>query len=145
MQCQTCGAQLRSVPKSDPIRANLTGVPPYFDEDLQGQYWDERFVKMRERTQQAQAERAKRQSEWWAQYHRYINSPEWRAKADRRLAMDKRQCQARLPHCTLSASQVHHLTYDHFGNEPLFELVSVCRSCHEQLTEMDRQRQGIAA
>jgi 5-methylcytosine-specific restriction endonuclease McrA len=44
--------------------------------------------------------------------------------------------------CQSRATQVHHLTYRHLGNEPLFELMAICRDCHEQLTEMDRSRLG---
>lgn len=31
------------------------------------------------------------------------------------------------------ATQVHHLTYDHVGNEFLFELVAICETCHTRL------------
>lgn len=28
---------------------------------------------------------------------------------------------------------VHHFSYRHFGNEPLFDLISVCVTCHNAL------------
>jgi hypothetical protein len=41
--------------------------------------------------------------------------------------------------CRGRASQVHHLTYKHLRNEPLFELISVCVPCHDAITAMDRE------
>ena len=145
LQCQTCGTSLRALGKTHPERIRLTEEPPWFDEELTARYWDDRVTKLRERTQEADAEREARSREWWERYDRYIRSPEWRAKADRRLQMDGRRCMAGMIGCTGTATQVHHLTYVHVENEPLFELTSVCRSCHEQLTAMDRERRGVAA
>jgi 5-methylcytosine-specific restriction endonuclease McrA len=31
------------------------------------------------------------------------------------------------------AVHVHHLTYKHCGNEFLWELVAICRECHERV------------
>lgn len=33
---------------------------------------------------------------------------------------------------TARATEVHHLTYEHCGDEFLWELVAICRSCHER-------------
>jgi 5-methylcytosine-specific restriction endonuclease McrA len=30
------------------------------------------------------------------------------------------------------ATQVHHLTYEHIGNEFDWELVAICRRCHQR-------------
>ena len=30
------------------------------------------------------------------------------------------------------ATEVHHLTYKHIGSEFLWELVAICRACHER-------------
>jgi hypothetical protein len=37
------------------------------------------------------------------------------------LARDERRCQARLDGCSILCTQVHHLSYKHQFNEPLFE------------------------
>jgi hypothetical protein len=62
------------------------------------------------------------------EYERYIHSSAWRKTADQRLAMDKNIC----PVCGGAATDVHHLTYEHFGHEPMDDLVSLCRKCHAQ-------------
>ena len=51
---------------------------------------------------------------------------------------------AMLAGCKRTASDVHHLTYAHWRNEPLFDLISVCRPCHEQITQMDREGRRAA-
>lgn len=60
----------------------------------------------------------------------YYASPKWRDKRRLVLARDHYKCQACLK---AQAWDVHHLTYDHFGDEFLWELASICRECHERL------------
>lgn len=74
----------------------------------------------------------------WLKYHNdYLNSVQWKEKRDQVLKRDNYLCQA----CRKNrATQVHHLSYDHWMHEPLFELVSICQNCHERITEMDRNK-----
>lgn len=82
------------------------------------------------------AERARQDREWWASYNAYLRTPEW---ANRRRLVFKRAgnvCEACL---SRPASEVHHTTYEHVGNEPLWELRAVCHACHELITKLDRE------
>jgi 5-methylcytosine-specific restriction endonuclease McrA len=72
----------------------------------------------------------------------YMASNAWWAKRCLVLERDAYRCQARLPGCTRRADEVHHLTYDNLGNEPLWDLISVCTSCHEAVTRMNGQGGG---
>jgi hypothetical protein len=64
-------------------------------------------------------------NEW---YKEYLSSPEWRAK--RRLVFDR--CNWVCEGCGRSSTEVaHHTTYKNVGNEFLFELVGLCRNCHD--------------
>ncbi len=82
-------------------------------------------------------EREAKNQEWWEWYSEYLKSPVWDSKRRRVLQRDKKICQA----CQKrKATQVHHLTYERAGDEPLFDLVSVCNECHEHLTELSRRR-----
>jgi len=73
---------------------------------------------------------------WWETYSEYLKSPKWGRK--RALVIDRDMtCQACL---VAPAEQVHHLTYAHVFNEPLFELVGICKRCHDKITEMDREK-----
>lgn len=78
-------------------------------------------------------------SEWFAEHAAYLATPEWFFKRGQVLNRDGYQCQARLQSCRGIATQAHHLTYKHWRNEPLFDLVAVCEACHEAVTYMDRE------
>ena len=86
------------------------------------------------------AERTERDIEWWARYNEYLLTKEWKIKSRLVLERDNYRCTARLNGCEAIAIQAHHLTYDHVFNEPLFDLTSVCRNCHDAITKMDRER-----
>lgn len=144
-QCLQCGQNLGAIGPSHPARQALTGAPPDFDDTLIRQWQQEKFDRFAIRRQQYEADREQARREWRDRYNAYINSQEWRSRANQRIRMDEGKCQARLKGCTHVAVQVHHLSYDHLGNEPLWELVSVCVECHDQLTAMDRARRGVAA
>jgi 5-methylcytosine-specific restriction endonuclease McrA len=67
--------------------------------------------------------------EFWAKYNAHVGSELWADLRRRVLARCKGVCEG----CGLRpAVQVHHLSYDHLGDELLFELVGVCMVCHEK-------------
>lgn len=68
----------------------------------------------------------------------YLATAAWKLRRVAVLERDKHQCQARLDGCTRTAIEVHHLSYRHWRNEPLFDLTSVCPTCHAEITRMDR-------
>lgn len=72
--------------------------------------------------------RGEKKSEWWDWYNQYLQSPEWKSKRELVLARDRvcAGCGER------RSDHVHHLTYDHVGNEFLWELVGVCVCCHQK-------------
>lgn len=75
---------------------------------------------------------------WFEQYNLYLQSPGWRKKRSKVLERDKYQCQ-----CCLDAmaTEVHHKSYefvDMNGSEPAFDLVGICRACHERIEEMKK-------
>ena len=77
---------------------------------------------------------------WFKEYYEpYLNSDEWKSKRDLVLKRDSFLCQSCL---TSKATQVHHTTYKHVFNEPLFELVSICKPCHDLITKLDRDKNG---
>jgi 5-methylcytosine-specific restriction endonuclease McrA len=110
--------------------------------------WDHRLEAMgeqaRERYWQDQSEQRKREAqiereEFFRQHNEYLRSEKWREKRRRVLERDGGKCQACL---NRDATQVHHLTYDHWQDEPLFELVAICDVCHMALTLADRKRRA---
>jgi len=79
-------------------------------------------------------QRNKDRLEWLEKSKPYYNSDIWKLKREFVLKRDNYICQACLSN---TANQVHHLTYKHFANEPLFELTSVCKTCHDKITLLD--------
>lgn len=76
------------------------------------------------------------------QYELYQKSPEWKATRERRKRMDNFTCQKCGAHELL---QVHHLTYEHLGNELMEDLITLCRDCHhkEHFGDNSRKRSQI--
>lgn len=80
-------------------------------------------------------------------FKQYYKSDNWIRKRDQVLRRDNWKCQ----HCLdRPAEQVHHLTYDHFKNEFLFELSSICLECHcrehgigEDISKRSRARRSF--
>jgi len=122
-QCLVCGRAA-----SNPIKhTEVLVFPPEWDESI-AMRWDTaaraRHAADREaRIGQITTESLTRR-EW---YSRYLESPEWRELRRLVLIRDRNICQGCL---TARAVEVHHLTYDHIGRELLYELVSLCSSCH---------------
>lgn len=60
----------------------------------------------------------------------YYHSEAWREKREKVKRRANRICEGCLEK---RAVHVHHLTYDNFGDELLFQLVALCTSCHSKL------------
>jgi 5-methylcytosine-specific restriction endonuclease McrA len=135
-QCLTCGQwSSQTLKHADPRVLQMAEILPY-DRELYDRYWEQRHDFY---TRTVEDERNDETQRFWAEYSEYLQSPEWRAKSRAVLERDNYLCQA----CRgARATQVHHLTYKHKYREPLFELVAVCESCHDEITEMDRNRRG---
>lgn len=68
-----------------------------------------------------------RRFEWLKRHDAVMASPEWKLRRQKVFARCNSICEG----CgDRPASEVHHLSYEHLGNEPLWELVAVCWKCH---------------
>ena len=61
-------------------------------------------------------------------YEKYKRSPAWHRKRDLVRERDKSLCV-----CGAQATEMHHKTYDNIGQEPLSDLVMLCKGCHNRL------------
>lgn len=115
-QCLTCGRSASNpLPKS--AVPNFMSLPTW-DDSLAGIYDANRAT---DRDEQREA--------WFAEHNEYLRSREWRDK--RALVLDR--CNGVCEGCRRAkATQVHHLTYEHWKDELLWELVAVCDDCHER-------------
>lgn len=125
-QCLCCGASLRTF-KHVPDMEQL----PWFDDELPQRYQEASRARqlrvLEERNQAWLAKRPERQA-WYRE--EYLQSPEWRAWYPLIMQRDGWLCR-----CCLRrpATQVHHLVYDHLGQERAWELVAICRECHRMI------------
>lgn len=62
-------------------------------------------------------------------YNRYLNSSRWQRKRAAKLASVGHRCE-KCP--SRKRLEVHHLSYAHFGDEPLEDLQVLCHSCHRR-------------
>ncbi len=72
-------------------------------------------------------------------YDTYLLSDEWKQRRTKVLA----RCRGTCEKCRKRrAVHVHHISYDHFGNEPLEDLLGLCLRCHQQ-EHPDREVTGV--
>jgi 5-methylcytosine-specific restriction endonuclease McrA len=91
--------------------------------------WQEFGTRSAEQQAQAEAEREQKRAEWFRRYNAYLKTPQWRTKSQMVLERASYRCEG----CGMArATQAHHLTYDHVGDELLWELRAVCKGCHER-------------
>jgi hypothetical protein len=105
---------------------------PAWDDALSRQCADKaEEARLQEKAEELAAKRAA--------YAVYLRSDEWHAKRPKILRRD--------PTCTscgeAPSEQVHHLTYAHIFDEPLFDLVGVCRPCHASLHRREALDEAI--
>lgn len=127
-QCGDCGRLLpnalpHSMASPATPQVNIEALRDWIKHDRE--QWDRGRVDRKKFEEQ-------RQIEWRERYENYLRSAQWQVK--RRLVFERSggTCEG----CRQAkATQVHHLTYDHLGNELLWELAAVCRECHERVHE----------
>lgn len=68
-------------------------------------------------------------------YKKYMQSKEWQAKRQERIAIDGGCCvMCGRPLEKIKKIQVHHVTYRNLGHEnALTDLCTLCGSCHKKL------------
>jgi hypothetical protein len=129
LQCPDCGhsraLKLADHPDCDSL--------PEFSETLCDEISERQSAAWREKHDQEQARKSR---EWWERYEAYLASPAWRRRRAKVMRRAGGICEACLE---AEAVQVHHTTYKHVQNEPLWELRAVCLACHEQITALDRK------
>lgn len=125
-QCLVCGKEAGpSVAKSS---VDGSALKP-FDDELPKIYKERRHSEeedIRQRHLRIEARAKVAQS---IEYEQYRKTPKWAGLRRKVLTRAKHICEG----CgDKPATEVHHLTYEHIFDEFLFELVALCRECHER-------------
>lgn len=125
-QCLRCGAALGNVKKAvveTQLRPSEIQAIRDFDQGLLDRWYADR-------RDYGDRLREKERDEWRRWYTQYLRSAHWNEK---RLSVLRRAgdlcegCRQKRP------TQVHHLSYEHVGDEFLWELRAVCEDCHDRL------------
>jgi len=133
-QCQDCFSAVgtQAVSKATFTSEELAEIPAFDEEKCEAAREKEReefFAERREAMATAEQQAEERDSEWWEAYTTHLNSPAWREIRQKVLQRDGWKCQGCL---VARATQVHHMSYKHVGAEFMFELVSLCKPCHDR-------------
>lgn len=127
-QCFACGEVFGPIQKKASV-SNFELIP-VVDRDMEDAAQKNRSEFWGRHTELQQSLRQAINDGWHRYYDEHLSSPEWRMMRARVLARDENKCQGCLAR---PARHVHHLTYDHLGDELLFELISLCEFCHQKI------------
>ena len=120
-QCSNCDYQpSHKYKKSDIENLDFKINTGQIKESLPDTNWEEYEVYRRFELNEIQVKRKEK-------YNEYLKSDQWYRIRQIVLERDKFICQGCLKN---RATDVHHKNYDNLFNEVLFDLVSVCRTCH---------------
>jgi 5-methylcytosine-specific restriction endonuclease McrA len=130
-----CGRFLSAIPgrRNDATQATcrvcLDAVIRRPEQERQRQEWERRRVE-------TERQRSEENEQWQARYQVYLRSPVWAERRRKVLDRASGTCEGCL---SARATEVHHVTYAHVGEEFLWELRAICRSCHERVTDLNRK------
>jgi 5-methylcytosine-specific restriction endonuclease McrA len=124
-QCCSCGEKTSSWLEKKTVKNIWDAVP--FDNELLERSRNRRQAEWRS---DYEREKTERSSDWWRKYNEYLKTPKWKEKSRLVLKRDNFICRGCLQ---ATAVHAHHLSYEHVGDEFLFELVAVCFDCHKKI------------
>ena len=126
MQCMECGVHVSTLKKASFPTTELEAMA-LWDDTIAKQRWENRS-RLYDQLRQKEEERA--YGEWKRAYEAYLRTPEWARRRDLVILRAQGNCEG----CrSMPPVDVHHVTYAHAGEEFLFELVALCRQCHQRL------------
>jgi transposase len=126
-QCDRCGHKVSIAIKKATMTLAQVQALPTWDTQLESRFYAE---KKKYFDESYAAEKKRHADAWHCAYDQYLHSPEWKRKS--KLVMLRAQgiCEG----CReTEAIDAHHLSYDDVGHEFLFQLVALCRKCHDKL------------
>jgi len=121
--CDDCGRLVGGALKHSSAKADT----PHLSQEEATRYereWRERAIRS---CHERVSEEERRKNLWRAEHEAYLQTQEWADKRQLVLRRANGICEG----CGKApAVQVHHLTYQNWRNEFLWELRAVCRPCH---------------
>lgn len=138
-QCLTCGKAIsQPYPKTKAIQMNGGKQPIPFDTELMDRWQTEYSNGFKRIEQEFSAKGEIDDAEFKKWYGEYLASPEWKQIAKRVMDRANGICEGCLER---TATEVHHLTYRDVGAEFCFQLVALCRECHDRYHRTDEAKE----
>lgn len=126
-QCTKCGDMAGPTVKREQIEPARIGKVALWDEALKDAWWRAYFDELKKEEAEAHAVAL---AQFRVAYDAYLQTDEWKRKCAKVMKRAGGVCEG----CGESkATEVHHLSYAHCGEEFLFELIAVCDPCHRRL------------
>ena len=124
-QCESCGKLLPNAYK----KTDVDNINDLKDVNID-------LAKKRDKNEDEEYKQANafKKDLFLKKHTEYLETIQWNVKRNLVLKRDK-LCQSCLQN---KATQVHHLSYLFWKNEPLFTLIGVCEDCHDIITKMER-------
>jgi len=137
--CTVCGARVgTSMPQKD---KGWVDSLPWQSVELSNTYKERRRAELQGILLDLARKQQQRNGRFTASYRAYLKSAEWRDRCQKVM----KRCGGVCEGCgDRPAVHVHHQTYRHFGNEFLFELLGLCRECHERYHADDEDQSEAA-
>lgn len=134
-QCNNCGDVTGNAIGG--ITKEKRDILPVLNTELRDSYHTKKYQKKSEIYKKFSEQK---KGAWFVDYTDYLKSPQWEEKRLLVLKRDKYLCQ-----CCLDAyaTQVHHKSYEFVdlkGSEPAFDLVAICKPCHDKIELMKKQK-----
>ena len=149
-QCHRCGkATTNPIKRADAIYQNRSTIPPPFDDALletwerdKSQAYEQIDRDYRNRVNAFSSPDLNPDDEWQIRYNAYLASPAWTKKRKLVLERANNLCEGCREH---AAAEVHHLSYENMSDEFLFELVALCKKCHDSIHERRQARTSTSS
>jgi len=133
LQCTECGEKTKEASKSGYDVLNL----PLFDEAIRDAVRAKNADILNEIkaewTEETEQERTQHAGDFWEDYNAYLLTDHWQQIRRRALVRDGFLCQNCFCKLTESSAIGHHLSYESYkrlGYSFTFEIVALCRTCH---------------
>lgn len=128
--CTSCGERVGTAVSQKQGAAWLDTLPWQSDE-LTQTYTTRRHAEKQQLLLSLARRQYEERGKFTKSYREYLTSSKWKAKRGLILKRCANVCEG----CgTATATEVHHVTYKHFGDEFLFELLGLCHDCHEKIS-----------
>lgn len=129
MQCLTCGRSVGNALRHASIAPDVLATIQEFDYEFRDLMEERRLELFRQRIDIRESEREAVLDSRKREYNAYLLTPKWKSLRAKVIDRENGLCQGcrerRIQH-------VHHLTYENFGDELLFQLAGLCVECHSK-------------